>query len=310
MPNDDKTVPKVVLLESEIEAAAARVAERALNDTWTGASGFFGDVFGGLVGDRVKQWRTRNLVDALVKTRDHLEKQGVSIENAKALPMGELYAIFEGASKTDDVDLRDMWSALLSNKMNPDKESFTDPSFPRLLGELSGLDAQILNYMIKFAESFQLHAQTWENALTGIDYMSMDEELRAKRAEQQRARSKAFKDEAEKLQKVITDRYSDEHISYSISNLSRLGLIDIPEKGPLGRTGLISVAIDHRTDKISMSTSGLEAELKDLRQRYRLGFSSDKTLPKLSEGSRLLSNTPMPGYALTDFAKRFLQACA
>lgn len=309
MPNDDKTVPKVVLFESELEAAAGRVAERAMNETLDGSFGFLGDVFGGLVGDRVKQWRTRNLIDSLAKTRDHLEKRGIKIENAKALPMGELYAIFEGASKTDDADLREMWSALLSNKMNPEQESFTDPSFPRLLGELSGLDAQILNYMVKFSETFKQHTQTWEEALAGFDYMSKNEELRAKSAEQQRARSKAFKGEAEKLQKVITDRYSDEHISYSISNLSRLGLIDIPEKGPLGRTALVTVIVDHRTDKITMSTAGLEAELKDLRQRYRLGFSSDKTLPKLSEEARLLSNTPMPGYALTDFAKRFLQAC-
>lgn len=310
MPNDDKTVPKVVLLESEIEAAAARVAERALNDTWTGASGFVGEVFGGLVGDRVKQWRTRNLVDSLVKTRDHLRKNGVEIENAKALPMGELYAIFEGASKTDDVDLRDMWSALLSNKMNPDKESFTDPSFPRLLGELSGLDAQILNYMVKFAACSEAHSKVMQETWSGFNYSTPDEEIHAKKQAEYRARKKAFKGEAETLKKVITDRFSDEHISYSISNLSRLGLIDMPEKGPLGRTALITMNIDHRTDKITMSTTGLEAELKDLRQRYRLGFSSDKTLPKLSEEARLLSNTPMPGYALTDFAKRFLQACA
>ncbi|MBV5350159.1 hypothetical protein JZU71_03110, partial [bacterium] len=74
-----------------------------MNETWAGASGFIGDVFGGLVGDKVRQWRVRNLISALAATKAHLESFGISVDQAKALPMAELLVIFEGASKTDDI---------------------------------------------------------------------------------------------------------------------------------------------------------------------------------------------------------------
>lgn len=88
MSGADKA-PEIILVKSEIEAAAARVAERAMNSTVDGLGGFVADVFGGVIGDSVKQWRNRNLVASLAKTKSRLDEMGIPLANAKALPMGE-----------------------------------------------------------------------------------------------------------------------------------------------------------------------------------------------------------------------------
>jgi len=301
--------PDVVLFKSDIEAAAARVAERALNDTWTGVGGFFGDGLGGLIGDRTKLWRTRNLITSLAKTRDHLNKHGVSVDKAKPLPMGEALMIFEGASKTEDPDLQEMWSALLANRMNPTKkDSFMDPAFPRLLGELSGLDAQIINYLSSFEALYSRYQSDIRATWAGVDPSSADAETLQQKKDAQQAIIVAFASEVQLLLTAITSQYSEEHISYSLSNLSRLGLINIPEKKTYGRPTLIQIHMDVHHEKIALSTAGLEAELKDLRLRQALGYSNDKTLPKIAANG-YAENIPMPSYALSDFAKRFVQAC-
>lgn len=300
--------PDIVLFKSDIEAAAARVAERALNDTWTGVGGFFGDVLGGLIGDRTRLWRTRNLIVTLAKTRDFLSKYGVSVEKAKSLPMGEALAIFEGASKTDDVDLQEMWAALLANRMRPDKGSFIDPSFPRLLTELSGLDAQIINFLSSFERLNAQHQRDLRGTWAGFDGKTKDVEAMEKKREAQQAILTEFANKVQNMIDAINDHYSEEHVSYSLSNLSRLGLIDIPEKKTYGRPTLIQINFDVRNDKIALSTAGLEAELKDLRLRQGLGYSNDKTLPKIAQNAH--AEIPVPSFALTDFAKRFLEACA
>lgn len=305
---EQSKAPDIVLFKSDIEAAAARVAERALNETWTGVGGFFGDVLGGLIGDRTRLWRTRNLIATLAKTRDLLSEYGVSVEKAKSLPMGEALAIFEGASKTEDVDLQEMWAALLANRMRPDKGSFIDPSFPRLLTELSGLDAQIISFLYSFERLNEQRQRDLRGTWAGFDANTQDVEVIEKKREAQRAIFTDFTNKVQKMLDAIYHHYSEEHVSYALSNLSRLGLIDIPEKKTYGRPTLIQINFDVRNNKIALTTAGLEAELKDLRLRQGLGYSNDKTLPKIARNAN--AETPVPSFALTDFAKRFLEACA
>lgn len=307
MGDIEKKAPEIVLLGSEIEAAAARVAERAMNDTWQGASGFISDVFGGLVGDRVRQWRTRNLIDSLAKTKAHLEGRGVAIEKAKSLPMGELLVIFEGASKTDDADLSTMWAALLSNGMNPEKKTFIDPSFPRLLSDLSGLDARILFY-IKSYSDLEKAGRQWRSELmaaAGTKYFS-DDAVQAECKAKISAKTKIFAADASALRDAVTLHYSEINISYSLSNLIRLGLL----------TGGSGVSEDHLVsaelayDEIRVDDSGVKSELRNLWERFDLLNEDNKHLPTLTFISRWSDNAPMPHYSLTGLAKRFLDACS
>lgn len=307
MADGDQKVPQIVLLKSEVEAAAARVAERALNETWTGAAGFIGDVFGGLVGDRVKQWRTRNLVDALAKTKEHLEAKGVSIENAKSLPVGELLVIFEGASKTDDVDLSSMWGALLSNGMNPKNDTFIDPSFPRLLSELSGLDARIISYINSYSILEKRRRKEQQKILDAAgSAIYHDEAVKAAYSEQSDKITLAFAREATIIHESIMSNYSDMNVSYSLSNLIRLGLIT--GGSGVSEENLLNVELGH--EEVHVDASGLMSELRSLWDRFDLMNEDNKTLPKLSFNNRWSGNAPSPHYSLTGLATRFLAACS
>ncbi|MGV1751521.1 Abi-alpha family protein [Agrobacterium sp. CG674] len=308
MGENKNDVPDIVLLKSEIEAAAARVAEKAMNDTWGGFAAFSGDVFGGLVGDRIKQWRTRNLIDVLAKTRDHLAKHGVSIENAKTLPMGEVYAIFEGASKTDDVDLSDMWAALLSNEMNPSNKTSVDPSFQRILSELSGLDARIMHYL-KRHENLSEERQSKRDevlkpkgvALSNEEKERLDivEKLNFIKVEYE-GKQKAARDE-------IVSHYSTDNISYSVSSLVRLGLIN---NGSGGYAGDTLVQAGMRRGEIELDTSGLRSELQWVWERFDMMSEDNRPMPNLWYPSSVSKGMEFPNYSLTGLAERLLHACS
>ncbi len=308
MADSDNNGSEIVLLKSEIEAAAARVAERALNETWTGASGFLGNVFGGLVGDRVKQWRTRNLVDTLVKTKDHLERKGVNIDAAKSLPMGELLSIFEGASRTDDVDLASMWAALLSNSMNPQQTDTTDPSFVRFLGELSGLDARILHYL-KTYDDLSDQRNTKKSLVLKPNGLPMSDKEKAQSEVVAKIDqiTKEYDAKMRSAREEITSNYSAEKIWYSVSNLLRMGLISNGSGGYDGDTLMYATL---RRDRVELDTSGLRNELNWLWEKIDLTSEDNRPLPSMWFSPTSSEGPQYSNYALTGLAERFLKACS
>lgn len=307
--NEIQKAPEITLIKSEIEAAAARVAERAMNTTLDGVSTFVGDAFGGWVGDSVKQWRTRRLVTALAKTKDHLQANGIAIENAKALPTGELLEIFEGASKTEDVDLTEMWAALLSNAMNPSKEAFIDPSFVRTLQNLSGLDARILTYVKSFSALSKAHHNEIE-PLYGSFRPSMkpeDTETIELQAKLKRL-NEAYKAQAAALRDEIGEQYSPQNISYSVANLLRLGLLSVRESYR-GSSALVRLKGDHYREEIVVDDEPLRRELEIIRNRFDLTSGNEQKLFALSYNERLSGGTPVPSFSLSGLGERFLAAC-
>ena len=56
--------------------------------------------------------------DKALRTVAYLDKMGIPLDKAKVLPMGEVYALFESASKEEDEDVSDLWARLLANSMN------------------------------------------------------------------------------------------------------------------------------------------------------------------------------------------------
>lgn len=217
-----------------------------MNSTIDGVGGFLADVFGGLLGDVVKQWRNRNLINSLAKTKEHLDKLGIPVENAKALPMGELYAIFEGMSKQDDPNLSDMWSALLANAMDPTKKIIIDPSLPKILEQMSGVDAVVLKF---YSDSDTLHKKiTAENTKSTQTLSS--EEL---------APYQTFiHSEGEN----IRAQFPDEILSASIENLLRLGLLYV-DLTPNESFTLVKAEID-RDYEVRVDVSELQDELSNI----------------------------------------------
>ncbi|MBM3089269.1 DUF4393 domain-containing protein [Ensifer sp. T173] len=294
MGNEIQRAPEVTLLKSEMEAAAARVAERAMNTTFDGVAGVVGDVFGGLLGDGIKQWRTRRLVTTLVKTKDHLESAGIPIENAKALPMGELYAIFEGASKQEDPTLTEMWAALLANAMNPNDPTPLDPAFPKLLERMSGLDALILNFYNDCAR---------KKSELGLDVVKPS--LAVTAYEDKRSVLMSFVGEHSL---AIENDFGGKNISHSVSNLLRLGLLFVETSYERSRD--LVKAQFNREYSIRIDTSDLNDELSNI--YYHLNLMSDNvsdhSIAVEYSGYNSERRWSLP-YDLTNVARRLLSAC-
>lgn len=148
-PAESKDI-KIVLFESEIEKQAGKVAGRVFGTAADGLMGVAGDIIGALVTDRIKEWRTRNLVNSLAKTAELLKAKSIPLEKTKALPMGDAYAMFEEASKQDDPTIQDMWAALLANALDPDSDVRIEPAYVSTLKVIGGAEAKILDYICNF----------------------------------------------------------------------------------------------------------------------------------------------------------------
>lgn len=148
---------KIVLFESELEKEAAKVAGAVIGRTAGGVMDSVSDVFGGLIGDAIREWRTRNLISRLARTAEILKAKGVPLDKAKALPMGEAYAMFEEASKQDDPTVAEMWSALLANAMDPAADVRIDPAFVATLRVMGPVEAKVL----RLIRDFKIQRNKW-----------------------------------------------------------------------------------------------------------------------------------------------------
>lgn len=278
--------PEIVLVKSEIEAAAARVAERAMNSTVDGLGGFVADVFGGAIGDAVKQWRNRNLVESLAKTKSLLEDKGIPLANAKALPMGEMYAIFEGMSKQDDPQLTEMWAALLATAMSPGGTPL-DPVFSKILEQLSGADAVVLN--------FYYEANAIRTSVTDEDKESKTSAL------------EVYRRFVEREGENIARKFGTAIISSSISNLIRLTLLTV-ESSFDGSNELIELSGGRYGPQVEYP--GLKDELSHIYYRLNLATSpADDHLLTQHYPDRDRKVYFLP-YDLTKLASRLLSACS
>lgn len=123
--------------------AATEVAMAAIGGASDGLKETIKDVWGGIVGDRVREWRKRNLVNALEQTARYLRSKGVNLADARHLPDGEVYRLFEGSSKSDTPSISEMWAKLLASAMDPKSQIKVDEALSKVLEQLIGNDAEL-----------------------------------------------------------------------------------------------------------------------------------------------------------------------
>lgn len=291
MGNEVQKPVEVRLPGSELEASAARVAERAGNLTVDGLAAVTRDVFGGLIGDSFTQWRNRNLVTKLARSKDHFDRLGIPIENAKALPKGELYAIFDGMSKQDDPQLSDMWAALLTNVMRPDVQFVLDPALPKVLEQLSGVDAVILNF---YHDALAVKEKSLESQ-SASDGRTRSADLDAHRL--------FVKEQGEK----VISLFGEDIVSSSIGNLLRLGLFYV-EGSFDDSTALVKIESGRYSETIA-NVSELKDELANIYYRLNLAYDNvdnHKLTHFYTHGTEQYYFLP---YDLTRLATRLLAAC-
>lgn len=149
-----------------VEKAATELVSKVFDRAGDGVLSVLGDVFGGLVGDPVFEWRNRNRVKLAERTAKYVVRKTGSLENLNHLPKGDLYSIFEEASKYDEDELQSIWAMLLAT-------SLTDSEFVGRLRpliaiarQLDAFDAQVLKIVFEYERTFEKHNAGLEEILS------------------------------------------------------------------------------------------------------------------------------------------------
>lgn len=164
--------PNISIPGEAIDKAAADLINKMAGGAADGLVSTAGDIFGGLFGDRIREWRIRNSIELASRTARLLESKGVSLEKAKVLPMGEIYSIFEGASKVDDPVLQELWANLLAKLMDPEEIIETQSYFISILTNLTAIEAGVLNVIAKFDKTKRGIESERRNQLSENESMS------------------------------------------------------------------------------------------------------------------------------------------
>jgi Abortive infection alpha len=123
--------------ESQALGAALQAAKEYVDLVVTGPL----EQLGGLLTDVVGNWRLKNQINLVLKTKRFCEDRGIQPE--KVLP-SVFVPLLEEAGNTDDETLSDMFARLLAGQLDPKKHGGAHPSFAKVLGQLSSLDARML----------------------------------------------------------------------------------------------------------------------------------------------------------------------
>ncbi|MBY6141844.1 DUF4393 domain-containing protein [Leisingera daeponensis] len=128
----------------------AKVLSAAAGGLTPGIKDTSADIWGALVGDRVKLWRIRNWISGLEKTAAHIERMGLDLSQAKPLPYGDMLALFDGISKEDDADLSDLWARLIAGAMSEsDEPAVSSRSVASVLEQMSPDAAKVFFLLAK-----------------------------------------------------------------------------------------------------------------------------------------------------------------
>lgn len=92
------------------------------------------------LGERVRQFRFKQQLHILTRTKEMLEDAGIS---AKHIPLKFLCPLIQNAVLEEDESLQDKWAALLANSCKEGNEVL--PSFPEILKQLTPVEAKFLD---------------------------------------------------------------------------------------------------------------------------------------------------------------------
>ncbi len=103
---------------------------------------------GGILSDTIGYWRLKNQVRLMVKAKGWLEQK--KVDPAKVLP--DIFVpILDEGSKVEDEQLSGMFASLLASHLDSRTQDRVHPSFPKVLSQLSPLDARAMVEFRKLA---------------------------------------------------------------------------------------------------------------------------------------------------------------
>jgi hypothetical protein len=281
------------------DQAVAKVVERLVGGIADGVIDFSGNLLGGLFADRIGEWRRRNFFAGMAKTAEHLRSLGVPPEKARALPMGEVYAIFEGTANQDDPDVADMWAALLANAMGGSSDVRASPALIDALRSFSGLDAQIVRFIADVDEITRGVSKLRES------YPEKAQVIGHRRAQMEFA-------EAERKQIELIAMAAHEFLEGKPVSLVTFSLSHLLSKGIIAVIGKPTSVLITRNQQVGSSVvrvvdaEKLERAILNIQNLVRMNAGLYENIPYLIDEN---NSEVVKNYTLTPFGKKLLDAC-
>lgn len=166
-----------------------------------------------LISDNIKFLRFKNQVKILLKAKEYVEKNNISL---KEIPIKILVPLLEKASLEDEEKLQDKWANMLVNMVDSET-NFQNQIFPHILSQLSIEEYEALQEVLQKEKELALKHEE----LATIRVLNDDKYY--------------FKPETKKLKaeidKIEQDGFWLSIEEFEVANITRLGLIrQLPPK--------------------------------------------------------------------------------
>lgn len=233
-----------------LTAGGAQVLAAVARGLQPGFYATLNDVWGGLVGDRVRHWRTKRLVLLVEGTVELLKSKGIDPQNARALPDGELFQIFEGASKCTDDEVSSLWSGLLASALDPNREQLSKTRVANVLSRMDGESAVLFRLLAEFRRARGLDFDPELVSVSASSLQTEDERSkhRARLASVQEQIDVWNKDAEERLRQALTDNRLLKPADQESATLMlvSLGLIRLRPRSPDRLQEAFGAKLDYR----------------------------------------------------------------
>lgn len=211
---------------------AIKIINAAFGRSVSGVMDFVGDGLGGLIGDRVKEWRNRRILDLAYETSKKLKERGVDLDKVKSLPMGEFYSIFNEASKQNDENIFDMWSSILANSLDPNCDNNINDISINILMRIDPNSANIIKFLYECRKEYNSYISKKSDATsTDLNPSNYKDNLEGYRIIVNGIRDKIllldseYNDNIKSIWTLFSSRIKEEKEVYSINFLLKEGLI-------------------------------------------------------------------------------------
>ena len=115
--------------------------------------GTLSDVWMGVIGDRVANWRLKNIMAQHAPLKAIEQERGVTL-NLEQIPERFAYSWFDKASQEDEPEIQALFAKLLANAAEGNDEALKRRNI-ELISKMSPSDARLLQYIAKNYESWK-----------------------------------------------------------------------------------------------------------------------------------------------------------
>lgn len=227
MSNDESraNVKVTVTVGKAIDAALGDALRALLTKPAQELGIMLGDSLG-ILGDKIKIKRLANVQKGFSELAKKLEQKRIEIGGVIPPSEEDLHVLIEGISLSEDDVVRNLWTGLFAEALNPNNNTTVQRAYTSVLQSMSAQDARILA-LLSFAEMKERQLRSLVVKPEVQDWSSLtDSEKTA--LEQAAERNQKFRQET--IQQIL-DRADDWHLLGELTdggalNLHRVGMVE------------------------------------------------------------------------------------